>query len=183
MRTFIAIDIPPTKEIQELQSDIFANLKGVDIKYTDKTQHHITLSFLGDTSAEQVSALCASLETIKCSLNRMDIHLRGIGVFKSGQKPSAVWVGIEPNTTLDNLWFDINKRVEADNIKIEKRKFSPHLTLGRIKRIEPMHNLAYFKQKYQKTLFGKIPVTEFVFYQSILTQQGPIYKPIRKFML
>lgn len=183
MRTFIAIDIPPTKELQALQYDISANLEGVDIKYADANHHHITLSFLGETSAIQVQAICDSLKMIKLPSALINVVLRGIGLFNNEQKPSILWVGIEPNLALENLWFEINKIIAAHGLPTNQRRFSPHLTLGRIKRTKTIHNIEVFRQKYQHVMFGSIQVKEFVFYQSILSPQGSVYNPIQKFTL
>lgn len=181
MRTFIAIDIPPTGQILNLYNDITANLKGINVKYTDTNQYHITLSFLGETSASQVEEISNSLESLDIKTRNNDIHLYGLGVFGNWQKPSSIWIGIKPNTAIETLWLKVNELITSFGFKTDERKFSPHLTAGRVKSITMPHNLETFKEKYQNYSFGESSLTEFVFYQSILTQQGPIYRPIKRF--
>ncbi len=181
MRTFIAIDIPANDEIRELLSDLRANLKGIDIKYTELNNSHLTLAFLGETTNSEVSSLCKELESINLEFNKIQLGLKGLGLFKNGRTPSVIWVGIEPNPQLQEIWVKINEAVSSIGISIDQKEFQPHLTLGRIKRANVSHNLDSFKTKYQNVSFGDISITGFVFYQSILTPNGPIYKPIRKF--
>ena len=183
MRTFIAIDIPPTTEIRNLLADFHKNMSGVDIKYTDLSNHHITLAFLGETTNDQVIDICKNLNYIKLLVSKIEIDFEGIGLFKNGHNPSVIWIGIKPNDLLQNLYKKVNRVAESHGFTFEKQKFSPHLTLGRIKRTYPNHNLNLLKAKYHESFFGKALVTEFVYYQSILTPQGPIYKPIQKFKL
>jgi len=183
MRTFIAIDISPTQEIQLLLNDFLKNLNGVEIKYSDVANYHITLAFLGETSSFQLNEICKYLDSIKLTSNKIDIKMRGLGVFKHGQSPTAIWVGIEPNDYLNELWIAVNKVFTELDFESNLQKFTPHLTLSRIKKIEPTNNLQLFKNKYQEVSFGETSITEFVYYQSTLSAQGSIYKVIRKFKI
>ena len=183
MRTFVAIDIPASDEIKNLYADLSNNLKGIDIKYAELNNYHITLTFIGETETSKVSGLCEIFEHINFNFNNIELNLANLGFFKNGQIPSVIWVGIEHNKTLQELWTIINQVVTSVGFKVDQRKFQPHLTVGRIKKLYPNNNLESFKVKYQNTSFGKVLIAQFVYYQSILTPQGPIYKPIQKFKI
>lgn len=182
MRTFIAIDITATQEICSLLTVFNKHLRGLDVKYTALNNFHITLAFLGETTDIQVNDISRDLRSVKLPSNTIELVLEDTGVFKNGHNPSVIWVGIKPNDLLTELHRSVNQITEMHGFITENRKFSPHLTLARVKRVYPEHNLDSLLSS-QKKFFGKTMVTEFVFYQSQLTPQGPIYRPIQRFKL
>jgi 2'-5' RNA ligase len=183
MRTFIAIDIQPTNEIRNLLSDFLKTLEGLEIKYTELNNYHITLAFLGETTDTQVSNICKDLDLIQSATKKIEISLEGVGAFKNSGSPSVIWIGIRPNEPLKELFQIINLTIESNGFAAEHRKFLPHLTLGRVKRAHPNHNFDLLMSKYKKLFLGKVSVTEFVCYQSLLTPEGPIYKPVQRFKI
>ncbi len=183
MRTFIAINIPSSPDLHDLYHDLCLNLKGIDIKYPEINNLHITLAFLGETSSEQIKMIGSGLETITIESGAIELDLHGLGVFKNVHNPQVLWVGIKTNDALKQLWVLVNQVIEQHGFKPDERGFSPHLTVGRIKKTYPSHNLLQFIRKYENASLGHLLIKEFVFYQSILKQEGPIYKPIRQFSI
>lgn len=183
MRTFIAAEIPVTTEIKNLITDLQKNLKGVELKYTNLNNYHITLAFLGETTENQIKSVCKELSSIRPINQQIEISVAGLGVFKDGQHPSVLWLGLKPNRVLEELHRTINQIVESLGFKIDHRPFAPHLTVGRVKKADSDHNLSYFISHYEKCEFAKILIPGVVYFQSQLTSQGPIYKPIQKFKL
>jgi RNA 2',3'-cyclic 3'-phosphodiesterase len=181
VRTFIAVDIIPNSKLHDLYHDLSANLKGIDIKYTNITHLHVTLAFLGEISNDDIKKIESGLSLIKSE--PLELDLCGLGVFKSIRNPQVLWIGINKNELLKKLWEYINKVIESQGFRPDERGFSPHLTIGRIKKISTDHNLGSFLKKYENITFGKIYINNFVFYQSVLTSQGPIYKVIKEFIL
>jgi 2'-5' RNA ligase len=183
VRTFIAIDIPSNPNLQDLYHDLFLNLQGIDIKYLELNNLHITLAFLGETSEEQIKMLGFGLKAIQMESKAIELDLHGLGVFKNAHHPQVLWVGIKTNDVLKQLWALVNHVVEKHGFKPDERGFSPHLTIGRIKKTYPGYNLVQFIKKYENACLGHLCINDFIFYQSILTQQGPIYKPIQQFSI
>lgn len=181
MRTFIAVDIALSSEIQKSLLYITQNLRGLDIKYVDLKHFHITLAFLGETSEQQVKDINNELKFLKNNL--INLTLRGLGVFKSIHNPNVLWIGIKPEESLETLWNKVNKIVSTQGFATDQRGFSPHITLGRIKKTSSNHNLDQFIRDYRDYTFGELIIPEFILYQSILTPKGPIYKSINKFAL
>lgn len=183
MRTFIAINIPSSLGLQDLYHDLCLNLKGIDIKYSEINNLHITLAFLGETKPEQIEMIGSGLEVITIESNAIELDLYGLGVFKNFHNPQVLWVGIKTNDALRQLWVLVNQVIEQHGFKPDERGFSPHLTIGRIKKTFPGHNLVQFIKKYENVSLGHLLIKDFVFYQSILKPEGPIYKPIQQFSI
>jgi 2'-5' RNA ligase len=181
MRTFIAVDIFPTSEIQNFLPYITQHLKGLNVKYVDLKQLHITLAFLGETTEHQLQALNNELKLLK--QNPIELTINGLGVFKSINKPSAIWIGVKPNENLKLLWAQVNKVLLLQGFKPNESEFVPHITIGRIKKIMSNHNLSQFINDYKNHTFGELTISGFVLYQSILTPKGPVYQPINTYSL
>jgi len=183
MRTFIALHIPCSTELNNVFSDLRQNLKGAEVKYVESDNLHITLSFLGETNAKQISDLCLALQNIQLPKHSIDLQLQGVGSFKNESVPGNIWVGVKAEDSLQELFRGINDIVLLQGLVVDNRKFLPHLTLGRIKKILINNNIEELRAKYRQASFGKVQITEFTYYQSILTPQGPVYKPIQRFSL
>jgi 2'-5' RNA ligase len=120
------------------------------------------------------------LLTERCTgLGEFGIVLRGIGVFKNFRDPRIIWAGTEPSESLFRLNDVIVSGLKYKGINTEERSFNPHLTLGRIKMIRPQKNLKLILDKYMDLEIQKVSVSEVILYESILTTQGPLYRPIR----
>jgi 2'-5' RNA ligase len=183
MRTFIAIDIPETNIIQSVYSDFSNNLTHTEIKYTKPGMTHLTLAFLGETSEDQINSVCRQLDVIKNQTDEFELELYGLGLFMKKSISRVLWIGILANQPLENLWNQVSASLVSSEILPDPCTYSPHITVGRIKKNHPESNLDRMVQKYGKQEFGKIKVREITYYQSFLTQQGSIYTPIQKFSL
>ena len=184
-RTFIAIKIPVTKELNKVINHFHNELEAERIKWAETDNMHISLSFLGDTEEGLISSIANELQTIANSNKCFSFKLTGAGVFKNIKHPRVLWLGIieDENNTLMKLGNDIKDRLELLGFEKEKRKFKAHLTLGRVKSINKKEKLKNLLEKYQNQYFQNVDVQEIIFYESMLTAKGSIYKVIRKFKL
>ena len=71
-RTFIAIEIPATVKLKELLELLRVDLRDDEIRWVDPEILHITLSFIGDTSEQQVNYISEQLEEIVSGYSSMD---------------------------------------------------------------------------------------------------------------
>ena len=58
------------------------------------------------------------------------IHMNYIGRFKRDNK-DLWWVGVHENAQLTKLHYYLVDKLISAGFKIEKRKFNPHITIGR----------------------------------------------------
>ncbi len=66
---------------------------------------------------------------------------------------------------------------------MEDRTFRPHLTLGRIKRINDIEKFKSLIMKYMNMVFQKQQVNEVILYESVLFHSGPVYSPLARYSL
>ena len=182
-RTFIAIEIPASVKLKELLELIRIDLREDRIRWVNPEKLHITLSFIGDTSEQQLINISEQLEEICSGYSSMELHFKELGVFPNLRKPRVFWIGMEKNKLLENLRSDIEIMLLDKGIKRENRPFKPHLTIARIKWMEDFDKLKYRLQEYRGETIQKTKIEEVIYYESKLTANGPIYHSIKIFPL
>ena len=182
-RTFLAVKIFPEPALINVLEDFYSSLNKEKIKWVEKNNLHITLKFLGDTEEENIPVINEKLLEVASKDNNFHIILQGCGVFKNLRKPKVLWVGLHETENLKNLHLDIENSLAETGFAKEERPFSPHLTIGRIKFLKNYSILRSKLGQYHDKYFQQNHVNEFIFYESILTQAGPIYRIINKFPL
>ena len=133
-RTFIAL---------EMNTDLQRHLAGVirqvaqalpGIRWVDPASIHLTLAFLGDLDDEQLALATEAAEHAVRQVPPFSYRLARLGAFGSPQQPRVVWMGIdEPSGMLVRLHRALNRELRQRRFEVERRPFSPHLTLARIK--------------------------------------------------
>ena len=61
--------------------------------------------------------------------------MSGLGVFPNPRRPRVLWAGLDGDlATLSALQIAVDQAVETLGLPKDDRPFSPHLTLGRVRR-------------------------------------------------
>jgi RNA 2',3'-cyclic 3'-phosphodiesterase len=181
-RLFIAIDIPFNTKISALFTTLKKNLSEERIKWVEQDNFHITLKFLGETEEFYLNSLIQLLQQVSYRYPPFNIQLKRAGIFGNQHNPRVIWIGINQNEILVNLKTTIDKELFELGFDPDS-KFSPHLTLGRIKQIRNYNNLKEIIQNNNETDFGEFPINGFILFESILKSNGPEYKMIEEFTL
>ncbi|MEE4198830.1 MAG: RNA 2',3'-cyclic phosphodiesterase [Bacteroidales bacterium] len=182
-RTFIAVKIPVSKSTAGMIQEIKDELQNEKIKWVDFFNMHITLFFLGDTREEMIEKIISELEHVFIDKKKFVLKGKGVGVFKNWKNPRVVWLGIERSQYLQDLKNEIDQWMQNMGFPIEERAFKPHLTLGRVKSVINKDKLRMVVERYKDVEFQDFMVGKVVFYESRLTQAGPVYKVIKQFPL
>lgn len=183
MRAFIAVNI--SEEQRDEVGRVLANLMSYDVRvrWVKIKNVHVTLKFLGDTSEKILPHLYEAIGESIADQQEFDLSLAKLGCFPNTRYPRIIWVGIKDGyENLKEMSRRIETAVEAFGFKREKRKFSAHLTIGRVK---DGKNIASLIEDISNWDFSSsiASISKVVFYQSTLRQQGPIYTPLKEFEL
>jgi len=181
IRTFIAIKIP--EDIRNRIADLLSSLKGSGGKITWVKPHnmHLTLKFLGETEESIVKGISERLEQVLLSYNQFEINLKNIGAFPNLKKPKVLWIGTEGDKNiLINLARNIDEQMSEFGFEREKRKFSAHLTIARIRDNRGIDPLIKKLEKKKYFVPGTFTVKDILFIKSELTKHGPIYAVLKK---
>ena len=180
IRTFVAIPVIPSREIKRILVEL-AELKG-PLRVLNHEDVHLTLAFLGDTPINRTHEVSEVLRETLCTHNLFDVNVVGLGAFPDRKRPRVVWAGLDPQEPLRKLANDISSRLAALGFPKEERRYSPHLTLARVKGRPPEQLFAFFDE-LGDAKFGEIRVDRVVYYQSELLEKGPKYTPLAEFEL
>ncbi|MBK9391682.1 MAG: RNA 2',3'-cyclic phosphodiesterase [Bacteroidetes bacterium] len=182
-RVFIAIKIEPGDELLKMFSSFKSVLKNESIKWTETSNIHITLVFLGDTEEKRITEIDQLLAGVCTGFGEFELKLRGAGVFRNIRDPRVIWAGINFSKEMADLNKAITGKLQETGTPLENRSFNPHLTLGRIKRINDISLLSGLLENYTSKEIQPVKVTEIIFFESILRPEGPIYKPLGTYLL
>ena len=184
IRAFIAINL--SLEIREFISSLrnYFQIEEFKVKWVEKDNLHLTLKFLNYISPEQVNLASSSIKEITNQFNPFLLKLSSeIGLFPTYQAPRIVWVGIKEGTNkLIKLSDIIEKMLYKRGFPIENKKFSSHITIGRIKYIKDRNNLINILKNIDvKCISQEVKSIELM--ESKLTPSGPIYSILDTFPL
>jgi RNA 2',3'-cyclic 3'-phosphodiesterase len=139
-RTFIALKL--NEALQRFLGEIISQIsqKLPDLRWVDPQGIHLTLAFLGELSDEQlVKAIDAAKEAAH-KATPFEYRLTGLGIFGSPQQPRVICMGVEDlpsgkvqGSPLQQVHRELSRELELRGFEVEKRPFSPHLTLARLK--------------------------------------------------
>jgi 2'-5' RNA ligase len=183
IRSFIAIDLP--EELKRALTDIKLRLQSASrapVKWVDPQVIHLTLKFLGNIDASITGKVTEAIEEAVREVHPFHLGAGGLGVFPSLKRVQVVWVGLSGE--LDRL-SQLQQRIESGlaplGFPCERRSFTPHLTLARIRdRATP-----YEQQELGNLVAGtsfetgcRIRVDSIHLMKSQLTREGPVYSRI-----
>lgn len=144
---------------------------------------HLTLVFLGAITLEQSGVIRAGVEEVAHATASFTLKMGKGGVFGPAQAPRILWIGLEPSAALDHLQAALAAVAARAGIPLEKRPFSPHLTLGRFRSRPAPAALTSMIRCINNTSFAVIPVDRVLFMNSQHNGPGPRYATIQQSIL
>ncbi|KQP73355.1 2'-5' RNA ligase [Methylobacterium sp. Leaf113] len=127
-RLFTGLEIPP--DVAEALSLKRGALRGS--RWIEPSDYHVTLRFLGDVEVEIAEALHARLAEARPRAP-FAVTLDGLASF-GGDKPRAILATVAPNAELGDLQAEHERLARQAGAEAERRKFTPHVTLARLRR-------------------------------------------------
>jgi len=175
-RLFIAVDLPET--IRENLASMSFGMPGA--KWVASEQLHLTVRFIGEVDGALFRDIKDILDGV--SFAPFSLQLKGVGFFPPRGAPRVLWVGLEKSEPLQVLKKKIDLALFRVGVETDGRKFSPHITLARLKN-SPVQKIANFLAG--NGLFSQEPfqVDDFKLYSSILSPKGAYHKVERVYSL
>jgi 2'-5' RNA ligase len=151
-RTFIALEMNEAlhRHLEEVIDQVAQVLPNA--RWVDPAGIHLTLAFLGELTDARLSQAMQAAEIAAQQVKPFTYRLSHLGIFGSPKQPRVLWMGIdEPSGAMTRLHRILNQELEQRGFEIDKRPFSPHLTLARFK--QPL--MPDEQQGLQRILVGK----------------------------
>ncbi len=96
--------------------------------FVPRSNLHLTLEFLGECSPAERSRAIDAMDSV--SFRPFTIEMDRIGSF-SRPDGDIWWVGAREDNELMTLQRNLHKALLSSGFNLEKRKYKPHITLGR----------------------------------------------------
>lgn len=178
LRTFVAVNLSSelVRRIRQLARDWSRYATGV--RWVGEQQLHVTMKFLGDVDENEVYRVCQVVRESCHELSPFFATCASVGVFPHWQRPHTLWLGIgQGRETLIAWQADLERRFGDLGFPLERRGFTPHITLGRVERGRSgqLTPLADHLAQLSDQTWGDFPVQEAVVYASELSPRGPHY--------
>jgi 2'-5' RNA ligase len=125
-RLFTALEIPQSAAMS--LSLLRGGVPGA--RWIDRENYHITLRFIGDVDNRTADEVVAGLDRVR--RQQFELSLSGTGFFGS-KKPHSIWAGAQPAPALIALQAELERICQRIGLPPEQRKFTPHVTLARLK--------------------------------------------------
>ena len=128
MRLFIALNLTneTRARLLALQDDLRAQSARGNFSLPENL--HLTLAFLGECDARQTVAAKKAIANVK--FIPIDITIDRVGRFRR-DGGDIWWAGVKETSALMSLQRDLTKQLLTAGFALERRRYSPHITLGR----------------------------------------------------
>lgn len=139
-RLFTALEVP--RSVAAGLSLLKGGLPGA--RWIEPENYHITLRFIGDINDRTADDFAEALERIAAA--PFAVQVRGLAVFGS-KNPHALIARVEPGAALLTLQADIDRLCHRLNLPGDPRRFTPHITIARVKNAKPADVGRYLEQR------------------------------------
>lgn len=125
-RLFTGLEVP--RDIAFRLSLLRGGVSGA--KWIEPDDYHLTLSFIGNV--DEGTALNTADELSRIAARRLSVRLVGLGSF-GGNRPRSIVALAEPTSELVSLQSGNDRALRRAGVEPERRKFTPHVTIARVK--------------------------------------------------
>ncbi|HEY45307.1 MAG: hypothetical protein AMJ88_04625 [Anaerolineae bacterium SM23_ 63] len=181
IRSFVAIEIPNTIRLELLE--YIAYLKQEvptgTVRWVRPDGIHLTLKFLGDVPIDTIDQISATLKRICIEHEPFKAMVSEFGCFPNFRRPRVLWIGVQDlSARLSNLYGEIEDGLSKLGFEREARRFHPHLTIGRVKRIRDhveSQRLTTALEDVKIGDIGQLDVNDVSLMKSDLKPTGAVY--------
>lgn len=175
MRLFVALALPDmvAKSLEMLQSGV------PGARWQIREQMHLTLRFIGEVDGRDAASIDDALASIEAPPFAME--LKSVGSF-GGKYARDLWAGVKPCDALMHLQRKIESALQRAGVEPDRRKYTPHVTLARLRGAQNGHIMDYLTD-HALYASGEFRVDTFILYSSQLTPNGSRYRAEKAYKL
>jgi 2'-5' RNA ligase len=178
IRSFVAVDMDDASLISKLveAQRALRNL-GADLKLVEPENIHATVRFLGEVPVATIELVKEQMNEVK--FGPFDAEFVGLGAFPNLRRINVVWVGMRKGQEeVTRIFEQLEPRLEKIGFAPDRKGFSPHVTIARVKTGRMREELAKFVDEMRDSPFGVVHVDELRLKKSVLTPKGPVYSTV-----
>lgn len=180
MRTFLAIVL--SDELRESLAQISEDLKqsGGNVKWVKKDNYHITLFFFGEIEPDVCNSIIRAMPEMASGLAPVPLSLEKMGAFPNLRRPRVLWAGVNQGS---REIIQVHRKVLSVLEPLgfsEEKKFSPHVTMGRVKSQDNLANLVTAVEEFNRSggTIGRDLIRGISLMESTLSPKGAVYNEL-----
>jgi 2'-5' RNA ligase len=181
-RLFIAVDIPESvkNDIYSFAADLFERDKG--IRMVPASNIHVTLKFLGNININKIEKIENAVKITADSFSKFRYRITGsVNAFPNLKSARVVFMEIgEGGNRISEIYDLLENNLTKIKIRKEGRKFSPHITIARIRDKKNIEKLA---GSHPEGPSGWMDCHEITLFESQLKPYGAEYSIVGRFSL
>jgi len=180
IRSFVAVSISDgaRRQIAELLGRLRREPHPA-VRWVKPELMHLTLAFLGEVSQDFIESAKLRLSEVALRHRPFTAQLRGLGAFPSPTRARIVWVGTEKGRNeVCALERDVVTALCSVGFQPERRPFSPHLTIGRLRVPEDVGWAVALPFESEPFMVERLSL-----FRSVLGPAGPTYSLLAEFPL
>jgi len=177
IRTFVATEI--SLDVRARASALIKKLRQTParVRWVDPENLHLTLKFLDNVETERIPQVCREIVKATRHLPEFEFNSFGVGAFPDALRPRTVWIGVRDGAQeMIALHDAIEGALGKMGFRSERRRFRPHLTIGRVRGSEGITELAAKMSEFADYDCGATIVEDAVVFASKLDAEGPLYE-------
>lgn len=177
MRLFVAVELPGHVKDELARAVEALRPVAPEAKWVPRDNLHLTVKFLGEVRDEGVGEISSAVGAVAAGFVDFRTHLEGIGCFPSERRARVVWVGLaDPAGGIGAIAAALDETFEPLGFAREKRSFTAHLTLARLRAPRPIGHLPEIA--LDPTPF---PIERLTLFGSHLRRPAPVYEALATF--
>jgi 2'-5' RNA ligase len=185
MRLFIGVELD--EAVKAAAADAAARLRrrltravpALQARWVPPENLHITLWFIGEVADPQVEELTGALQRAPFDVRPFQLTAEGWGAFPPSGAPRVLWIGVtEGAWQMTAIYSELTARLAPLGYEPEKRRYSAHLTMARVK--EPGRGTTAAVRKILSEAAagcGTCRIAAVTLFQSHLSPKGATYEP------
>ena len=172
-RLFAGVAVAATEELRRTLAELQRGLRLEKIRWTRLEKLHLTVEFFGFVEPERIPELEGALAQAAAGAPPFTLKLGGLGMFGNLRHPRVLWLGVEADG-LVALHAATSAALRAAGWTPEARPFAPHLTLGRLDRLQDAGKFQARLEAARAKPAQVQDVRELILYESIEGQYVPL---------
>ena len=182
VRSFVALPCPPL-----LRASIAGKIGEwkalhAEVAWTDPAASHATLRFLGNAQPDALERLTALLSGVAGTAGPLIARPGATGAFPGWRRARVLWLALESGGAIERLAAAVESAARSVGFEAEDRRFTAHLTLGRVRGREGAGRAAAAVRGWAPAGEAE-PIPEMVLYRSDLGPRGARHTPLARFPL
>lgn len=138
---------------------------------------HVTLKFLGDVEERTAEKVSSVISRLAADYPPFEMEVLQLGGFPNLGSPRVLFIALSENEGLRELQGRIEEELEILGFEREGRRFTPHVTIGRVKSRLRIGESLPLPEK------SSFVISEIGVIRSELSRTGSVYTPVALFGL